>query len=48
MSRQVKRSSRAAEDLYEIAVYLLKDGLPIRSDSSKRLKRVLGHWLKLR
>jgi toxin ParE1/3/4 len=29
MSRQVKRSSRAAEDLYEIAVYLLKDGLPV-------------------
>jgi plasmid stabilization system protein ParE len=28
MSRQVKRSSRAAEDLYEIAMYLLKDGLP--------------------
>src|ERR1700720_1618956 len=29
MSRFVKRSSRAAEDLYEIAVYLLKDGLPV-------------------
>jgi plasmid stabilization system protein ParE len=29
MSRQIKRSSRAAEDLYEIAVYLFKDGLPV-------------------